>query len=524
MHARKFLAGLGASAAALSVLALTASPAFAAYTPDPDDTTYRPGTATDLIGVGSDTTQGVVKVLADAFNGTSPTAKIVSYAATGGGTLDLPDLSSITRPVGSGAGKNLLHGGTNNPNIDFARSSSAQNVGETADGLQSFPFAVDTLVMVKSGTVASHAPANLTIQQIVDIYKCTTTNWSTLGGTAGTIHPKLPQSGSGTYSFFDAQLKAANGGTAVTYGPCVDNSVVEHDPAPIQGDADAIAPFSLAKKSTLANPAVVTTEPGFQADRAVYNVVRGADVAQPQVLAAFGTNGFFCSAAGKTLIEAQGFRQLYPPSKGGACGVPTQNPTTNLVTADVPTTTAVTVTSASASSARIVAAVTGSTAPSGTVAFYEGATLLQSGVPLTSGQAVRVQSAAPGAHTYRAVFTPAANTPFLTSEGTGTGTVQKATSSIKAAFPKKVKFGKKVKGTVTVTLTGVSAKATGKVTIKEGNKVLGTGTLSNGKVTITLKKKLKPGVHKLTASWPGDANGTGSSKKFKIKQLPKPTS
>ena len=75
-----------------------------------------------------------------------------------------------------------------------------------------------------------------------------------------------------------------------------------------------------------------------------------------------------------------------------------------------------------------------------------------------------------------------------------------------------------------MTLTGVSAKATGKVTIKEGNKVLGTGTLVNGKVTITLKKKLKPGVHKLTASWPGDANGTGSSKKFKIKQLPKPTS
>ncbi|MDX6372299.1 MAG: hypothetical protein QOD98_1287 [Nocardioidaceae bacterium] len=521
MHARKLFSGLAATAVAVSVVALTATPAFAVYTPDPDDTTFRPGATTDLIGVGSDTTQGVVKVLGDAFNATSPTAKIVSYAATGGGTLDLPDASSITRPVGSGAGKNLLHAGTNNPNIDFARSSSANNAGETADGLQSFPFAVDTLIMVKSGNVASHAPASLTIAQILDIYKGTVTNWSQVGGTAGVIKPLIPQSGSGTLSFFTAQLTAANGGVAPVFAGTV-TSVTEHDPAPIQGDADAIAPFSLAKKSTLASPAAVATEPGFQADRAVYNVVRGADVANANILAAFGTNGYFCSAAAKTLIEAQGFRQLFPPSKGGVCGQPTQNPVTNLTTANVTTTTTVTVTSASASSARIVANVNASSAPSGTVAFFEGATQLATGVPLTSGQAVRVQTTSSGTHTYKAVFTPAANTAFTSSEGTGTGTVQKATSSLSAAFPKTVKFGKKAKGTVTVTLTGSSSKASGTVTIKEGTKVLGTGTLVNGKVTITLKKKLKPGKHKLTASWAGDANAAGSEAKFKIKALAKP--
>ena len=521
MHARKLLAGLATSAVAVSVLALTAGPASAVYTPDPDDTIFRPGATTDLIGVGSDTTQGVVKVVADAFNATTPAAKIVSYAATGGGTLDLPDASSINRPVGSGAGKNLLHAGTNNANIDFARSSSAQSAGETADGLQSFPFAVDTLIMVKSGNVASHAPANLTIAQILDIYKGTVTNWSQVGGSAGVIKPLIPQSGSGTLSFFTAQLTAANGGVAPVFAGSV-VSVTEHDPAPIQGDADAIAPFSLAKKSTLANPAVVTTESGFQADRAVYNVVRGVDVATANVLAAFGTNGYFCSATAKPLIEAQGFRQLFPPSKGGVCGQPTQNPTTNLTSANVTTTTTVTVTSASASSARIVAAVTGSSPPSGTVAFFEGATLLQSGVPLASGQAVRVQTAAPGTHTYKAVFTPAANTAFTSSEGTGSGTVVKATSSTSASFPKTVKFGKKAKGTVTVTLNGSSSKATGTVTIKDGSKVVGTGTLSNGKVTITLKKKLKPGKHKLTVSWAGDANASGSQTTVKIKALAKP--
>ena len=186
------------------------------------------------------------------------------------------------------------------------------------------------------------------------------------------------------------------------------------------------------------------------------------------------------------------------------------------------TTTTVTVTSASASSARIVASVTGSSAPSGTVAFFEGATQLASGVPLTSGQAVRIQTANPGAHTYRAVFTPAANTPFTSSEGTGSGTVQKATSSLSASFPKTVKFGKKAKGTVTVTLNGSSSKATGTVTIKDGSKVVGTGTLANGKVTITLKKPLKPGKHKLTISWAGDANAAGSETTVKIKALAKP--
>jgi ABC-type phosphate transport system substrate-binding protein len=514
MHARKLFTGLAATAVATSVLALTAAPAFAAYAADPDDTVNHAPTATDLVGVGSDTIQGVDARLADAYNATNPTSKVISYAATGTGDTPMADGTSIARVVGSGAGKNLLHGATNNTQVDFARSSSAQSAGETADSLQSFPFAVDTLIMVRSGSVASHAPASLSVQQLLGIYQHTITNWNQVGGSAGTIKALLPQSGSGTLSFFTAQLTAANNGVAPTYAGTT--TVTEHDPAPVQNDPDAIAPFSLAKKATLSNPAVVTTEGGFSADRAVYNVVRGGDVAKPEVLAAFGTNGFWCSAAGKTVIEAQGFRQLFTPSKGGVCGQPTQNPTTNLTTASVPTGTAVTVTSASASSARIVAAVTGSSAPSGTVAFFEGATQIASGIPLTSGQAVRVQPATPGTHTYRAVYTPAANTAFLTSEGTGTGTVQKAASTTTADFPSKVVKGKKVKGTITVKLTGATVSATGTVTIKLGSKTVGTGTLSNGKVTIKLKG-LKAGKNKLTATWAGDVNGNASSVDFKVK-------
>jgi ABC-type phosphate transport system substrate-binding protein len=524
MRTRSFLSGIAATAVTASVLALTGPAAFAAPA-DADDTNTdaAPGATADLVGVGSDTTQGVVKALATGYNATSAAAssKIVSWAATAGGaatgTITLPDASSITRPGNSGAGKTLLYGGTGNAgntNIDFARSSSANSTAENAAGLQAFPFAVDTLIMVKSGQVASHAPASLSVQQVLDIYTGKVTNWNQIGGTSGTIKPLIPNSGSGTRSFFVAQLTAANGGVAPTFASSV-TSVQEHDPAPVQGDADAIAPFSLAKKTVNA-PTAVTTEPGFSADRAVYNVVRGSDVANPAILAAFGPTGYFCSPAGKSIIEAQGFRQLYPATKGGACGQPTQNPTTNLITADVTTTTKVTVSSASASSARITAAVTGSTAPNGTVSFYEGSTLLASGVPLVSGQAVRVQPAAPGAHTYRAVFTPAANTPFTASEGTGTGTVAKATSSISAKFPKKVKAGKKVKGLITVTLAGATAKASGPVTVTLGKKTVGKGTLSNGVLKVTLKK-LKLGKNKLTITWAGDANATGSTAKATVK-------
>ena len=133
-----------------------------------------------------------------------------------------------------------------------------------------------------------------------------------------------------------------------------------------------------------------------------------------------------------------------------------------------------------------------------------------------SGAATRIQPANPGAHTYRAVFTPAANTAFLTSEGTGTGTVQKASSTITETFDKKVEKGKKAKGTVTVTLTGATAKASGQITVKEGSKTLATKTLANGTVTFKLPK-LAVGKHTLVISWPGDANGNAGTLTFKLK-------
>lgn len=515
MYARKLLAGVATAAVTLSAVALSAAPASAA---DPDDTTFTP-TQADLIGVGSDTSQNAIKRIADAFNAQTPAPsfRIATFAATGGGTIPLPS-GAVARPNGSGAGKALLYGAGNNPDVDFARSSSPQNSTETGAGLRSFPFALDTLVMAVSGSVASNAPPSLTPAQIVSIYKGETTDWSQLGGSPGAIAPKIPQTGSGTRSFFVAQLAAANGGAPVVLAPTV-ASVQEHDDTTIKNDPNAVAPFSQGRAGLLGG--TLRLEGGFKADRALYNVVRGTDLGNPDVLAAFGSDGYACSTAARPLIEAAGFKQLATPLRGGACGAPTSDPTSNFTLNEaVVTTTSLAVTSPAPRQARLVATVTGSTPPSGSVSFFEGATTVAANVPMVSGQATVTVPATPGVHTYRAVYTPTTGSVFEPSEDTSSGLVR-TSSTIAETFKSKNKFGKRARGSVIVTLAATAAKATGTVVVLRGNRVMGKGTLSAGKVRITLKK-LRPGINRLKAVWGGDARAVGSLKKFKIKQLKRP--
>ena len=68
---------------------------------------------------------------------------------------------------------------------------------------------------------------------------------------------------------------------------------------------------------------------GFTADRALYNVVRGSDVGNANVLAAFGSGGYFCSAAAKPFIEQAGFKQLSRRARAASAVQPTQSATSN---------------------------------------------------------------------------------------------------------------------------------------------------------------------------------------------------
>ncbi len=513
MYARKLLAGLAATATTVSALALLAGPASAAV--DPDDTTFTP-VAADLVGVGSDTSQHALKLAAGAWNSATPapTFKIATYAATGGGDVTLAAGTTIGRPNGSGAGKKLLYGAGNNVAVDFARSSSAQSAEETGAGLQSFPFALDTLKMAVSGSVTTNAPVNLSAADIVKIYKGDVTNWNQLGGQSGAIAPKIPQAGSGTRSFFESQLKEANGGTAVALASSV-AEVQEHDDAQIKNNANAIAPFSAGRAGLLGS--TLRLESGWEAKRALYNVVRGAQVGDSKVQAVFGVKGYLCSADAAALIKEAGFDQLATPARGGVCGAQTTAASSNF-TLNAPVATKVTVQVGSTVARQVTATarVTGSTAPQGSVTFYQGSRMVKTGVPLVSGQAVYKAASAPGKQTFKAVFVPTPDTVFVGSEGTGAGNV-KTTSKVAAKFPKKVKKGAKAKGTVTVTLVGTGAKAVGKVQVKAGKKVVGKGALKAGKATIKVKG-LKKGKNKLTVTWSGDSNAVGSKTVVNIKR------
>lgn len=309
--------GLVAAAAVALSIGLAAGSAHAdpSFTPDADD----------IVGAGSDTTQLVLNDLAAGFNGSSPARRLASWDATGSSTITpRAGAASINRPNGSSAGINALIA---NSSLSFARSSRSITAAEAAspNNLRQYPFARDGLRVV--GNVAqSGSPANLTATQLVDIYECdaTANQWSEVGGTStATIHPYLPQAGSGTRQFFLDQLTAANGGTPVTIGACVNQSVQEHDPAPVLNDNDALAPFSTGRLSLLPQEQQdqIKVFGGFTPSRVLYNVVRLASTGDAGFQAVFGPTGYICSAAGQAIVNANGFQSL-----ASGCGIPRTTP------------------------------------------------------------------------------------------------------------------------------------------------------------------------------------------------------
>jgi len=346
MSVRKISAAMAATAA---VGALTVAALVPAHAEPPAGTVPR---SIDVVGVGSDTIQYVDQILADAYNsGASSSAphiisydacttpvpgSLLSYPCTNdGGNVTLSDGGAIARPGGSGPGRAALYNDPNNSaKIAFARSSGVGSSTDFQNGLVGVPFAVDTVVVAVS-LKNTAAPASLTDQQVLGIYTGQFNNWSQVGGQDAPIAPLEPQSGSGTRSFFEGQLKNINGGTAPTlvakdtYGP--DNAkVYEHDPAPLVADNTAIAPFSKGRASFASNKVRVIG--GFAKNRAVWNYMRQTTISgvnapadylydAPLMQGIFGPTGFWCSANARPLIEEMGFAQ-FKSGTDGPCGQP----------------------------------------------------------------------------------------------------------------------------------------------------------------------------------------------------------
>lgn len=375
MSRSKSLLGLTAAASAAITL-VTVGSAHADLAP----------TSGDAVGVGSDTVQNIVDFLADGdsagdtgYNSTGPKNRLVSFDATpdandragylNGSTTSAPlalnptivlrqGQHPVQRPNGSGAGIAALIADANH-SIDFVRSSrlpkvSEQQAATAAAGvgaLRVVKISTDNLRLATAST--TNAPASLTSQQIVDIYSCKVTDWSAVGGTAGTIAPEIPQSGSGTGDTFRSDLAGLNGGTAVTLGSCV-TTTEENDPSSLKNNPNAIAPFSEGRKNLydsgyfndpsvkFGNPAVPLTSgikllptTTYVDTRGLYIVFRNSDVASTKAFQpggalnliqdlfynptnAGGATPYVKTDAGKAAIAAAGATPTYVDCGSGA--------------------------------------------------------------------------------------------------------------------------------------------------------------------------------------------------------------
>ena len=149
--------------------------------------------------------------------------------------------------------------------------------------------------------------------------------------------------------------------------------------------------------------------------------------------------------------------------------------------------------------------------PTGTVAFYNGASLLGTAT-LSNGKATLKTSALPmGTDQILAVY--AGDNSFAMSTSTPLGQVVGigATTSTVTASANPSVYGQTVTLTATVKpVAPATGTPTGSVTFLDGGTPIGTGTLSAGKASLATAFTLV-GSHSITATYAGDGNFLGSN-------------
>ncbi|MGW2688735.1 Ig-like domain repeat protein [Streptomyces sp. NPDC001414] len=563
MRRTRSTAALVAAAVVAGGLAL-ASPAYADPTPA--------GTFRKLVGVGSDTTQDVMNALAgDTVNGTSYSGKAVksgtgaglaSYDAIGSATIQTRSGGpSFPRPNGSGPGRTALsdsltgdqfNNATVTGQVDFARSSGGPS-NLVGNALTYIPFARDAVGVAVRGSALN----TLSSGQLFDIYKAGGTR--TLNGQ--TLHPVLPQLGSGTRKFFLAAI-GLNENTVDTALPTVQenqaNAALTEDGALVpfsvgswiaqnNGVAPDYSTGAVAAGAHLASiklpgdtggeTSPVTTVDGELAPvshyyenstfgRDVYNVVPSRSIDptsiffDKDVYDVFVTSGdheaAMASDAAEGVIADFGFLNesyngsinlakhakvggLESTTTGSAPAKPTLKTTVGDASLKLSWTPSSIVPALPVTDYR----VTLKDADGGVVATKDlsKSTTSYSFTGLATG-------------TYSVAVT-ANNLVGAGTEATWTGSVKYASTT--KATTATTAYGKTPKVSVAVTGTH-GVKATGKVTVKDGATVVGTGTLdSSGKVSIGLSNHLKVATHALSVSYPGTSRLNASSTLVSLK-------
>jgi hypothetical protein len=294
-----------------------------------------------LAGVGSDTTQDVMNGLSNIvvdpvggpFTGTAGTKLLGSYNATGSATIQTKaaTCTAVARPNGSGAGRTALLNSLNAADgcIQWSRSSSL-NIAASTPSLTYIPYAIDALDFAI--TPGSVIPRSLLLSDLVSIYHCDPAFVGT--GPNFAITPALPQAGSGTRSFWEAQMgitdAQVNGGTF----PCIINGArgtqIWEEHSGILLDDKSLVPFSIPQYNDQETGLVsdkrgqgilgviggtnpVNVNLGFAVTREVYNVipttsVTATDNISKALQSSFvGSGSQVCAAAGQAVIQQFGF-------------------------------------------------------------------------------------------------------------------------------------------------------------------------------------------------------------------------
>ena len=198
--------------------------------------TYHRVAATDLVGVGSDTTQRAVEAPGRRLEQRTPAP------ATARPSTSRPSPPPAAAPAGPAGGRRRQRRhrpserfrcrqepaatarGQRPTSTSLARRRANSAAGDLTPACRRSRSRSTPLIMVKSGNVPPRTPRpTLTIAQIVGIYKTgTITNWNQVGGyRPARSSPAVPQSRLGHAEASSlAQLTAANGGTSrSTFGP-----------------------------------------------------------------------------------------------------------------------------------------------------------------------------------------------------------------------------------------------------------------------------------------------------------------
>jgi ABC-type phosphate transport system substrate-binding protein len=223
--------------------------------------------------VGADAFAELTNNLAEKYNAQTPAPQqvLASYDAinpvTGaaGENITTKPGCSVARPNGANAGITAItlnQKSTIDPSqycVDFVRSSRAKG---TAAAEANLTFYAQSRDAVSYGVIGNaYAPTTpLTTEQLKDIFECTITDWSEVGGQAGDIHVYLPPASAATLTFF---LQAIGTNLNNVQAGCAGLPTVfdgqQNDGESMEGDPQGILPYAVTKWA-----AQVNEPPGIQ--------------------------------------------------------------------------------------------------------------------------------------------------------------------------------------------------------------------------------------------------------------------